>query len=190
MNYVGIDRHHHYSHLTVINQQGRRLRSGRVANLQSEIERFLEGWEALEAVIVFLAQRKEEVREEVARETNRLSVKRRRMLLELDPAKKEKRLPDALLKTYRRLGTRIEESAAPVYSSGDRTHHGKIVRVGNRWPRWAAVEADWPAIRAGFDLRCFYERPARNKGANKAKVAAARRLLTIIDKGTPTISPP
>ena len=48
--------------------------------------------------------------------------------------------------------------------------------------RWAAVEAVWPAIRADFDLRCFYERLARGKGANKAKVAMARRLLTIIYK--------
>jgi hypothetical protein len=48
--------------------------------------------------------------------------------------------------------------------------------------RWAAVEAVWPAIRADFDLRRFYERLARGKGANKAKVAMARRLLTIIYK--------
>ena len=59
---------------------------------------------------------------------------------------------------------------------------GTIVRAGNLWLRWAAVEAVWPGIRADFDLRCFYERLARNKGANKAKVATARRLLTIIYK--------
>jgi transposase len=69
-----------------------------------------------------------------------------------------------------------------THSSGDRTHHGKIIRAGNRWLRWAAVEAVWPGIRADFDLRCFYERLARNKGPNKAKVAMARRLLTIIYK--------
>jgi hypothetical protein len=37
-------------------------------------------------------------------------------------------------------------------------------------------------IRADFDLRSFFERLARTKGANKAKVATARRLLTIIYK--------
>lgn len=42
--------------------------------------------------------------------------------------------------------------------------------------------AVWPAIRADFDLRCFYERLARRKGANKAKVSTARRLLTVIYK--------
>jgi transposase len=51
MNYVGIDHHRQYSHLTVMDQTGQVLRSGRVANLQSEIERFLEGLEAMEAVI-------------------------------------------------------------------------------------------------------------------------------------------
>jgi transposase len=69
-----------------------------------------------------------------------------------------------------------------IHSSGDRTHHGKIIKAGNRWLRWAAVEAVWPAIRADFDLRCFYERLARGKGMNKTKVATARRLLTIIYK--------
>ncbi len=51
MNYVGIDHHRQYSHLTVMDKAGEVLRSGRVANLQSEIEKFLEGLEAMEAVI-------------------------------------------------------------------------------------------------------------------------------------------
>jgi len=325
MNYVGIDHHRQYSHLTVMDQTGQVLRSGRVANVLSEIERFLEGLEAREAVIetgrssytmvdvleemgimvkivhpnevkaiarakiktdkrdsevlahllrmnmvpevyrrsqenrqaqrvlrqrafyvgamtalknrvhAFLAQQKEEVREEVARETNIFSVRGQKMLLGLDLAHDEKKLLEALLKTYRHLETRIKESVTFVdqlyeeireaqlirtipgfgkylavlvaveiadlarfadaahlhayagvipstHSSGDRTHHGKIVRAGNRWLRWAAVEAVWPAIRADFDLRRFYERLARNKGSNKAKVATARRLLTIIYK--------
>ena len=64
-----------------------------------------------------------------------------------------------------------------THSSGERTYHGKIVKEGNRWLRWAAV---WPGVRADFDLRCYYERLKRRKGANSAKVATARRLLTII----------
>lgn len=325
MNYVGIDHHRQYSHVTVMDQHGRVLRCGRVPNVQVEIEKFLEGLEAVEAVIetgrssytmvdvleemgmavkiahphevkaiaraqiktdkrdsevlaqllrmnmvpevyrrspenrraqrvlrqrafyvsamtalknrvhAFLAQQKEEVRQEAARETNIFSVKGQKMLLGLDLSREEKSLLAALLKTYRHLETRIEESTALVgrlyeqireaqlirtipgfgkylavlvaveiadlnrfadaahlhayagvipstHSSGDRTHHGKIVRAGNRWLRWAVVEAVWPAIRADFDLRRFYERLARNKGPNKAKVATARRLLTIIYK--------
>jgi hypothetical protein len=40
-----------------------------------------------------------------------------------------------------------------------------------------AEEAVWPAIRADFDLRCFYERLARGKGANKANVAGIIGIL-------------
>ena len=291
MNYVGIDHHRQYSHLTVMDQEGQVLRSGRVPNLRVEIEKFLEGLEAVEAVIetgrssytmvdvleemgvavkiahpnevkaiarakiktdkrdsevlahllrmkmipevyrrpvenrqaqrvlrqrafyvsartalknrvyAFLAQQREEVREEVARETNIFSERGRKMLLGLELAPREKKLLEALLKTYRHLETRIGESKAyvsrftdaahlhayagvipSIHSSGDKTYHGKIIRAGNRWLRWAAVEAVWPGIRADFDLRCFYERLARGKGANEAKVATARRLLTIIYK--------
>jgi len=51
MNYVGIDHHRQYSHLTVMDQEGQVLRSGRVPNVRVEIEKFLEGVEAVEAVI-------------------------------------------------------------------------------------------------------------------------------------------
>jgi transposase len=67
-----------------------------------------------------------------------------------------------------------------THSSGERHYHGRIIKEGNKWLRWAVVEAVWPAIRFDFDLRVFYERLAKRKGANAAKVATARRLLTII----------
>jgi hypothetical protein len=51
MNYVGIDHHRQYSHLTVMDQEGQVLRSGRVPNVQVEIKKFLEGLEQVEAVI-------------------------------------------------------------------------------------------------------------------------------------------
>jgi len=51
MNYVGIDHHRQYSHMTLMDQEGQVLRSGRVPNLRSEIEKFLEGGEEMEAVI-------------------------------------------------------------------------------------------------------------------------------------------
>ena len=46
MNYVGIDHHRQYSHMTLMDQEGQVLRSGRVPNLRAEIEKFLEGGEA------------------------------------------------------------------------------------------------------------------------------------------------
>ena len=51
MNYVGIDHHRQYAHMTMMDREGQVLRSGRAPNLQSEIEKFLEGGEAMEAVL-------------------------------------------------------------------------------------------------------------------------------------------
>lgn len=67
-----------------------------------------------------------------------------------------------------------------THSSGMRTYQGKMTREGNRWLRWAAIEAVWPAIRHDRGLQLFYLRYASRKKANAAKVATARRLLTII----------
>ena len=67
-----------------------------------------------------------------------------------------------------------------TYSSGDRTFHGHITKQGSVWLRWAVVEAVYPAIKKDLVLRAFYKRLARRKGPNVAKIAVARRLLTII----------
>jgi len=69
-----------------------------------------------------------------------------------------------------------------THSSGQRIYQGKMTREGNRWLRWAAVEAVWPAIRHDQGLQLFYLKYASRKKANAAKVATARRLLTIIYK--------
>ena len=66
-----------------------------------------------------------------------------------------------------------------TYSSGERTFHGPIVK-GNTWLRWALIEAVQPAIRKDPSLAILYYRLARRKGPNVAKVATARRLLTIL----------
>ena len=67
-------------------------------------------------------------------------------------------------------------------SSGGRTFHGGIIRGGNKYLRWAMVEAVWPAIQKDVQLNGYYHRIAKRKGANPAKVATARRLLTIVYK--------
>ena len=51
MNYVGIDHHRQYSPMTLMDEEGQTIRSGRIPNLRVEIEKFLEGREAVEAVI-------------------------------------------------------------------------------------------------------------------------------------------
>jgi transposase len=67
-----------------------------------------------------------------------------------------------------------------TYSSGERTYHGPITKQGSSWLRWAALEAVYPAIKKDLVLRTLYSRLARRKGPNVAKIAVARRLLTII----------
>lgn len=67
-----------------------------------------------------------------------------------------------------------------TYASGNRVMHGHITKQGNKWIRWAMVEAVWPAIRKDRELRSYYDRLKIKKGANCAKVATAKRLLTIV----------
>ena len=66
-----------------------------------------------------------------------------------------------------------------TYASGGYTHHGRITKQGNKWIRWACIEAVYPAIRKDPALGAMYERLKTAKGANVAKVAVAKRLLTI-----------
>jgi transposase len=67
-----------------------------------------------------------------------------------------------------------------THASGGRVYHGRITKAGNPWLRWAALEAVFPATQASMELRGLYSRLARRKNPNVAKVAVARRLLTII----------
>lgn len=67
-----------------------------------------------------------------------------------------------------------------TYSSGGRTFHGRLTKQGNKYLRWAFVEAVWPAIRKDSELKNYYEGIKKRKGANRAKIATARRLATIV----------
>lgn len=65
-----------------------------------------------------------------------------------------------------------------TYSSGGKTFHGKIIKQGNKWLRWAFVEAVAPAVASDAQLRGQYDH-LKIRGVNKARVAIARKLLTI-----------
>jgi transposase len=67
-----------------------------------------------------------------------------------------------------------------TFSSGGRTFHGRLIKQGNKYLRWAIVEAIWPAIEHDVELRAYYEKIKAKKGPNPAKIATARRLATII----------
>jgi transposase len=67
-----------------------------------------------------------------------------------------------------------------TYASGGSVRHGHMTLQGNRWLRWAAVEAAIPATRGNAQFRALYEKHKRKRGNAKiAKVVVAKRLLTI-----------
>ena len=67
-----------------------------------------------------------------------------------------------------------------TYSSGGKVFHGGITKTGNKWLRCAFIEAVQPAISSDADLYAYYQRLRITKDANTARVATARRLLTIV----------
>jgi transposase len=64
------------------------------------------------------------------------------------------------------------------HSSDKHTRRGHISKQGSRWLRWVMVEAAASAVR-NPSLRQLAERIARRRGTKIARVALARRLLTL-----------
>lgn len=66
-----------------------------------------------------------------------------------------------------------------VRSSDGRARLGHISRQGSPALRWALVEAAQHAATGGGPLRAGYERIAKRRGKQVAKVAIARKILTL-----------
>ncbi|MFC1491730.1 transposase, partial [Nitrospinota bacterium] len=66
-----------------------------------------------------------------------------------------------------------------TYSSGTRMVHGRLTKQGNKWLRWAFVEAVAPTIRTSPSLRRYYARIKARRGAKDARVATARKLAEL-----------
>lgn len=67
-----------------------------------------------------------------------------------------------------------------THQSADRSYHGRILKEGNGWIKWAMVEAAIHAVRKDGYLKRFHDHLRRSKGAGKARIAAARKLLKIV----------
>jgi transposase len=67
------------------------------------------------------------------------------------------------------------------YESDTKVHRGRITKQGNRLVRWAAVEA--VQRLHGGAIGATRARLTEKRGANIAKVAAARKLLTLVYHG-------
>jgi transposase len=66
--------------------------------------------------------------------------------------------------------------------SDTKVHRGAITKQGSRLLRWAAIEAI-SKNHAGGGIKDAYRRIALRRGRNIARVAAARRLLTLVYYG-------
>ena len=67
-----------------------------------------------------------------------------------------------------------------TYASGDRMVHGRLTKQGNKWLRWAFVEAVNPAIRRSRWLRRYYEGIKKRRGVKDARTATARKLAELV----------
>jgi len=67
-----------------------------------------------------------------------------------------------------------------TYASGNRLMHGRLTKQGNKWLRWALVEAVTPAITHSPWLRRYYERIKRRLGSKDARTATARKLAELV----------
>lgn len=67
-----------------------------------------------------------------------------------------------------------------TYQSDEVIRHGKITKEGSPWLRWIAVEAAISAHRHSPGLARYYQRIQQRHGKKAARVALARKLLTII----------
>ncbi len=67
-----------------------------------------------------------------------------------------------------------------TYSSGGKTYHGKITKLGNKHLRWAMIEAANRAISCNEDLKIYHHQVKKRKGSNAAKLAVARKLLEYV----------
>lgn len=69
-----------------------------------------------------------------------------------------------------------------THSSGGVTHHGAITRTGSKYLRWILTECAKAHIRTEKEsaLTKFYHHLAKKRGASKASVASASKLLRIV----------
>ena len=63
-----------------------------------------------------------------------------------------------------------------TYASGPRLVHGPLTKQGNKWLRWAFIEAVTPAICHSRFLRRYYEKIRARRRVKDARVATARKL--------------
>ena len=67
-----------------------------------------------------------------------------------------------------------------THGSADKLYHGRIIKQGNKFLRWALTEAAQVSIRYSGYFRYHYSKVRSKKNANSATIAVARRMLEVI----------
>jgi transposase len=67
-----------------------------------------------------------------------------------------------------------------THGTADKLYHGRIIKQGNKFLRWALTEAAQVSIRYSEYFRYYYNKVRTKKNANSATIAVARRMLEII----------
>jgi len=67
-----------------------------------------------------------------------------------------------------------------TWSSGGHTRHGSITKQGNKWLRWAMVEAAQKAPLTSPYFAAYYHRIKERAGFARARVATARKLVEVV----------
>lgn len=67
-----------------------------------------------------------------------------------------------------------------TYASGEKIRTGRITKRGSKWLRKALVDAVTSSCRNTNKISVFYKKLKKSKGTGKAKVAAARKLCSVI----------
>ncbi len=70
--------------------------------------------------------------------------------------------------------------APSTHQSASKIYHGHIIKDSNSYIRYTLIEAVPHAIKKDNSLYFFYNRIAKKRGANKARIATARKLAKII----------
>ncbi len=66
-----------------------------------------------------------------------------------------------------------------TYASANHVSHGPLTKQGNKWLRWAFVEAVAPAPRVAPALRRHDARIKVRRGAQDTRVCTARKLAEL-----------
>jgi len=67
-----------------------------------------------------------------------------------------------------------------TYASADKVRHGRITKRGSKWLRKTLIDAITSGSRNHNRIAAFYKKLKKSKGTGKAKVAAGRKLCSII----------